>query len=279
MKNTILITGKEIYPMKSLKGKNVVITGAGAGIGKKTAEYLAKEKANLALVDINPESLQSVKDLLEETGVDIRTYTCDLSNPEEIEKTARNILDDCKSVDILINNAGILQGLTALESSYESIRKTLDINLMGVIWMTRQFLPHMIRENNGHIVNISSASGLIGSPRLTDYSASKHGVLGYSDSLRMEMKKYRHKIYVTAVCPYYIKTGMTEGVKTPFYSPMLTAEKVAKGIIKGIKKKKPYVVLPSYARIAAISKIVPADITDWLMQVTRFDNAMETHKH
>ncbi|MBU0994401.1 MAG: SDR family oxidoreductase, partial [Proteobacteria bacterium] len=202
--------------MKSLAGKTVVITGAGSGIGKRMALICAREKANLAILDINEKNLKDTETDIKGLSARVQAYRCDVSRKEDIETAVKAIKKDFQSIDVLINNAGIVNGKSILDSSFEDIKRTIDINLMGVIWMTKCILPEMVNRNNGHIVNIASAAGLLAIPKMADYCATKFAVVGFSDALRMEMKKFGSKgVKVTCVCPSIIDTGMFTGFKAP----------------------------------------------------------------
>ncbi len=261
--------------MKTLAGKNVVITGAAAGIGKEMALLFAREKASLALLDLNAKKLDGLAAPLSSPGVRVNTWVCDVSDPEAVVKTAA-LVQKFFEVDILVNNAGIVTGKSIADSTYEDIRKTIDVNLMGVIWMTRQFMPGMIRRGSGHIVNIASAAGLLAVPRMADYCATKFGIVGFTDSLRMEMHKDGHRdIHVTCVCPSVIDTGMFAGFTAPMFNPILDPVEVAGKIVEGVKKNRAYVKLPAMVKITPLLKFFPAPFGDWLARVTGVTRAMD----
>ena len=261
--------------MKSLADKNIVITGAAAGIGKEMALLFAREKANLALLDLNGKKLTELAKQLTADGVRVKTWVCDISDPKAVEKTS-GLIKKYFDVDILVNNAGIVIGKSIVESTYSDIRKTIDVNLMGLIWMTKQFMPDMIKRGSGHIVNIASAAGLLAVPRMGDYCATKFGIVGFTDSLRMEMFKEGHRnIHVTCVCPSVIDTGMFAGFKAPLFNPILKPTVVAAKIVAGIKKNRTYVKLPAMVKITPLLKFFPAPFGDWLARVTGVTKAMD----
>jgi all-trans-retinol dehydrogenase (NAD+) len=266
--------------MKSLKGKNVVITGAASGIGKEIAVLFAKEKANLAIIDINKQNLEDTKKTLEQFDVNIGAYLCDVSSKNQIEETANTIKNDFNRVDILVNNAGIVTGKTIVDSRYEDIKRTIDVNLIGLIWMTKQFLPEMIDRNDGHIVNMASAMGLQAVPRMADYVATKFAIVGYSDTLRMEMKKYGHKgVKVTIICPSGTDTGMFEGYKPPLLTPLLKQAVVARKVIKAIKKEQTYLKIPFIVKTIPLLKgLFPASFLDIIADVLGLLESMDHFK-
>ncbi len=266
--------------MKSLTDKNIVITGGASGIGKEMVILFAKEKANLAVIDINKQNLEDTRKELEQLNVNVNTYICDVSSREQIEETADLIKKDFNQIDILINNAGIAVGSTILDSTYEQIKKTIDINLMGLIWITKQFLPEMTAQNSGHIVNIASAMGLQAVPKMANYVATKFAIIGYSDTLRIEMKKYGYNgVKVTIVCPSGIDTGMFEGYKPPLLSPLLKPENVAKKIVSAIKKEHTYLKIPFIVKLIPFLKGLPAPILDKTAEILGLYKSMDHLKN
>lgn len=109
---------------------------------------------------------------------------------------------------MLINNAGIVQGKGIMDSDEFMTHKVMIVNVESHFWLIREFLPAMIKKDEGHVVSIASIAGISGGPDLTDYSASKFAAVGLQESFRMEMKRYKRNIQSTTICPYYINTGM-----------------------------------------------------------------------
>jgi short-subunit dehydrogenase len=260
--------------MKSLAQKNILITGAAAGIGREMALLFAKEKASLVLLDINKTKLAATEKEVAALGVKVSSHVCDVSDPKAIEKVVKLVKKDTV-IDILVNNAGIVNGKSIADATYEEIRRTVDINLLGLIWMTKQFLPDMIKRGSGHIVNVASAAGLLAVPRMGDYCATKFGVVGFTDSLRMEMKKFGHNIPITCICPSVIDTGMFQGFVAPMFSPILKPDYVARKVVNAVKKEKTYVKLPAMVIITPLLKALPAGFGDWLARVTGVTKAMD----
>jgi all-trans-retinol dehydrogenase (NAD+) len=125
-------------------------------------------------------------------------------------------------VDILINNAGIVSGKKILDITERDLKKTFDVNAISHVFTVKEFLPEMLKQDKGHIVSIVSVAGIIGVPGLSDYCGSKFAAFGIDESLRLELKNLKSNVTTTCVCPYFINTGMFEGVKTDFpLLPML----------------------------------------------------------
>lgn len=265
--------------MLSFNEQTVVLTGAATGIGRLMALGLAHEKAQLALIDINEFKLKETLDEVKALGSTARAYVCDISNRTDIEKTVGAIKADFGQLDILINNAGIVTGKYVHEMGYDDIKRTLDINFIGGAYLTRLVLPDMMKRNKGFIVNIASAMGLTGVPRMGDYCASKHAIIGFNDSLRMELKKFNYNgIKTLVVCPSAIDTGMFAGYQALFFSPLLKPESVAEKTLEAIKKERPYLKLPFIVRMIPSMKLFPAAIQDILGKLTGLEKSMD-HFH
>lgn len=262
--------------MRSLVGKNIVITGGAAGIGREMAIAFAGEKANVAILDVNEKMLDETVDQLQRRGVEIKGYGCDVSVPQRVEQMAGQVLTDFKVVDVLVNNAGIVVGKPAAEVTYDELRRVVDVNLLGVMWTTRQFIGGMMQRNHGHIVNIASASGLLAVPRLSDYCATKFAVVGYSDTLRMEMKKFGCPgVKVSCICPSVIDTGMFKGFTPPLLNPMLKSRDVARQVVRTVKLERDYLKIPFIVKMIPLLKLLPPSWVDRLVALTGTDRAMD----
>lgn len=262
--------------MRDLAGKNIVITGGAAGIGRQMAIAFAGEKANVAILDINEKMLDETVDQLQRRGVEIKGYGCDVSVPQKVEQVAMQVLTDFKAVDVLVNNAGIVVGKPAADISYDELRRVVDVNLLGVMWTTRQFIGDMMQRNYGHIVNIASASGLLAVPRLSDYCATKFAVVGYSDALRMEMKKFGCPgVKVSCICPSVIDTGMFKGFTLPLLNPMLKSRDVARQVVRTVRRERVYLKIPFMVKMIPFFKLLPASWVDRLVVLTGADRAMD----
>ncbi len=253
--------------MTDLRGKNVLITGAASGIGRRLAHELAREGANLVLWDIAHPELKAVSEELRMKGANVFSYYPDVSNREAVYATARRVLEECGPVDVLINNAGIVTGKPILEASDAEIQRTFDVNALALFWTTRAFLPSMVERDCGHIVTVASAGGLVAAPRLSDYSASKFAAVGFDEALRLELEREGRRIVTTVVCPFYASTGMFEGVRTRcrWLLPILSPEYVAAKIVKAIKRDRRRLVLPRFVYVAPALRLLPTRWFDVLI--------------
>ncbi len=266
--------------MGDFSDKTILVTGAASGIGKGMVCEFAKEGAKLILWDIDEKGLESLSDELKQRNTEVYTYTVDLSQKEQIEKQANQVKKDVGSIDLLINNAGIVSGRSFLDCSEEQIENTMAINIMAPIWISRTFLPDMIKRDQGHIVNIASAAGLIGVSGLADYSASKFALFGFNESLRMEFKKIKSNVKTTVICPYFIDTGLFDGVKTrfSFLLPILKERTVVKKIIAAIKKEKSSLFMPWIVYAVAPLRILPDFVFDCIANVLGINSTMDEFK-
>jgi short-subunit dehydrogenase len=248
--------------MMQLQNKTVLITGGASGIGKILVRLFLERNARVIIWDINEVSIAETIAGFSALG-DIVGYTVDVSNIEAIQNTAKKVRQDFGGIDYLINNAGIIIGKYFHEHTTVDITKTMDINANAPMLITNEFLEGMLAKNAGHICNIASSGGLISNPKMAVYAASKWSLIGWSDSLRLEMKKLKKDIYVTTIMPYYINTGMFDGVKSKL--PILEPEAAALTILKAIIKKKRMVTIPGYLyRFARIGQAVMSiNLFDW----------------
>lgn len=227
----------------SLTNKIVLITGGASGIGKIMARLALERQARVVIWDINQHSIDSTLAELSSAG-DIYGFTVDVVDAAQVQNAASSVKQQIGEVDVLINNAGIVVGKYFHEHSAVDITKTMAINTNAPMLLAQLFLTDMLASNSGHICNIASSAGLIANPKMSVYAASKWAVVGWSDSLRLEMKQLNKAIGITTVMPYYINTGMFDGVKSKL--PILQPEAAALTIIKAIEKNKARITIPGY---------------------------------
>ncbi|MGD6804045.1 SDR family NAD(P)-dependent oxidoreductase [Rossellomorea vietnamensis] len=189
-----------------LKNKNVVITGASGGIGEKIALKAAESGANVVLMARSEDRLKELQKTIESRyKVKAFIHSVDVSRFDSIPSVFQSIYREVENVDVLVNNAGYGIFDEADQASFEDIKGMFDVNVLGLIACTKHVLPIMKKRNSGHIINIASQAGKLATPKSSAYSASKHAVLGYTNSLRMEASS--SNIYVMAVNPGPIATN------------------------------------------------------------------------
>ena len=244
---------------------NVLITGGASGIGKIMGRIALEKGASCLIIwDINPQNITAAVKELGQYGK-VRGYIVDVSSNELVTEGYNKVINECGAVDILINCAGIVTSNKTFDqiSSDEMIR-TMNINTLAPMFVTRVMLPGMIRRNRGHICNIASAGGMLSNPKMSVYAASKWGAIGWSDSVRIELQDMKSDVHVTTVAPYYINTGMFDGVKSRII-PILKPEYVAKRIIRAIERNKSFRGIPfGFHFIRFWQFILPTKMFDWL---------------
>ena len=230
--------------MSKFKEKIVLITGGASGIGKLMGEISLKKGASaLVIWDINQQSIDAAAVELKEFGK-VYGYRVDVSNYNMVAECYAKVRNEVGNVDILINSAGIITSNKTFDlCSADEIDRTMMVNAIAPMYVARQMLPDMISRNSGHICNIASAAGMIANPRMSVYVASKWAVIGWSESMRIELKQQRSDVHVTTVAPYYINTGMFDGVKSPIL-PILEPEATARTIIRAIERNKDFKGIP-----------------------------------
>jgi all-trans-retinol dehydrogenase (NAD+) len=228
-----------------LLDKTAVITGGATGIGLATARRLLHEGCKVTIWDIDPPSLDKALAELSPSGK-VFGYACDVTDKDRVYQLAGQAAADMGRVDILVNNAGIVYGGMFLEQDDEKWEKTIQVNLTALMYTTRAFLPGMYERDSGHIVNLSSASGMIGVPGLAVYSATKWAVWGFTESLRMEAHLLGRKgVRYSSVHPSYIRTGLFAGAKLGFPGSLIVPlvknhDVIAKAIVVACLQKGRY---------------------------------------
>lgn len=244
---------------KDIKGDIVLITGGGSGIGRLLAQKLSQLGAIIVTVDVNKNGNDETVRSIVKAGGEAHSYICDLSDREEIYKTAKKISDDIGIVTILVNNAGIVSGSDLLQTKDEKIELTYKVNVLSHFWTIKSFLPNMIVQKKGHIVNMASLAAHMGIPKLIDYCSSKAAAAMLDESLRHELVRQGHNEYVktTVICPYFINTGMFDGVQSKVI-PILDPDYVAERTKDAILTNEEVVVLPRWiAALMALKCFLP----------------------
>jgi all-trans-retinol dehydrogenase (NAD+) len=195
-----------------------------------------------------------------------------------VDTAARQLLSETGEVDVLVNNAGIVTGAPLLDLSDEMIEATFRVNVLPLYWVTKAFLPQMVARQRGHVVTVASAAGLLGVPRQTDYSASKHAAVGFDESLRVELARLAPSIQTTVVCPFYIDTGMFAGARTRFprLLPVLRPEDVARQIARAIERDRRRLIMPPLVRLVPALRVLPVPVFDKVMDFFGVNVSMDT---
>lgn len=249
------------------KNKTVLITGGCSGIGKIMGrKSLQKGCQNLIIWDINEEGLANTKNEFTRLGGEVFIFKVDVSKLDDIKINAQRVRTEVGAVDILINNAGIVVGKYFHAHTHEQIDKSMLINAVSPMHITLEFLPGMIAKNSGAICNIASSAGLISNPRMSVYAASKWAAIGWGDSVRLEMDQLKKNISVTTIMPFFINTGMFDGVKSKVL-PILEPEKTSDRIIKAIENETKMLAMPLPFWLIRFSQgVLSISAFDWVMK-------------
>ena len=243
---------------------NVLITGGASGIGKIMGRMALEKGAKCFIIwDINLVGIEATRKELSKYGK-VKGYVVDVSNNEIVNVAYRKTVEDCGEIDILINCAGIItSNKTFDQQTPEEIVKTMSINTIAPMFVARAMLPDMLKRNRGHVCTIASAGGMISNPKMSVYAASKWGVIGWSDSVRIELQEMKSDVHFTTVAPYYINTGMFVGVKSRII-PILKPEYVAKRVIRAIERNKAFRGIPfGFHFIRFWQAILPTRVFDF----------------
>lgn len=231
--------------------KNVWITGASSGIGEQLAYSCVKRGASVILSSRDKFKLENVQKKCKDLGGECLVYPMDLSDKQQVAEVADEVIDQVKTIDLLINNGGVSQRSTAVETSQEVERKIIETNFFGAVTLTKKVLPIMLKNGGGHIAVTSSITGKFGFKLRSSYAASKHALHGYFESLRLELAD--NNISITIACPGFIKTEISksalskDGLKHEKMDEGqqggMSAETCSERYIKAIEKNKKEVLI------------------------------------
>ncbi len=224
-----------------IRGKIVTITGASGGLGEQIARHAAKSGARLVLIARSLDKLENIrKELMADFNCEVHVYTLDVSDRNAVEQTFARIKTEVGDTDVLVNNAGFGIFEKVLDASLDDTESMINTNVVGLIACTKMVLPAMVEKRSGHIINIASQAGKMATPKSSVYSATKHAVLGFTNSLRMEM--HTENVFVTSVNPGPIKTNFfniadkegtyIKNIERLMIDPVKLAEKITNVMLK-----------------------------------------------
>src|SRR5215212_1663837 len=256
----------------NLRGRTVLVTGAGSGIGHETALLAARRGADLVICDVDEARLAEVERAARHNGAGVLARRVDVASRDQMRDFAETVHAQTDGIDLLVNNAGVGLGAGFLETELEDWDWIVAVNVLGVVHGCHFFVPRMVeRGAGGHVVNLSSMAGFFASPSLTAYTATKFAVLGLSEALRQELRP--HGIGVTAICPGMINTPITrsaparglladpaarERVVSLYRRRNYGADRVARNILRAVDRDRTVSPVAAEAWIAyAIKRISP----------------------
>jgi len=267
----------KVATVPHFSGLRVLITGAGTGLGALMAEKLAAEGAEVIVTARREAEAETVCNRIAAASGKAHPMTLDVSDLNAIAGFPERVHEAVGTIDGLINNAGVVFGGPFEQVAIEDHLNTYQVNIIGLVAMTHAFMADLLSSRRAHLVNIASASAYVALPYGSTYASSKWAVLGFSDSLRVELRERGfNDVRVTTVCPSYISTGMFEGVRAPLLAPMLTPEKVADAILRAMRKGRPLVRLPAIVRWLDLFKgCLPLAVWDRVARATGVSTSME----
>ena len=258
---------------RELRGSEVFITGAASGIGRATALQAAAEGARVHLTDVNADLLKDTSEEIRAAGGSVGfSEALDIADYDAVRSMAKRLTDQYGAMDVVMNIAGISAWGTVRSLEHDTWRAMVEVNLMGPIHVIEELVPPMIEAGRGgHLVNVSSAAGIIGMPWHAAYSASKFGLRGVSEVLRFDLR--RHRIGVSLVCPGAVATPLTETIQLAgvdkssrrfaqlqahFRKGATSPEEAAAAIIRGVRRNKYWVYTSNDIRVIhAVQRYLP----------------------
>jgi short-subunit dehydrogenase len=264
-------------------GKTVVITGGSRGLGLELARTFADEGANIALLARDREQLAEAEREIRHTGVRVVTISCDVTKQEEVQSAIDTVVAQLGGVDVLVNNAGIIQVGPFEHMQLQDFTDAMNTHFWGTLYLVQAVVPHMKRQHSGRIVNIASIGGKIAVPHMLPYVASKFALVGLSEGLRAELAK--EHIYVTTVSPGLMRTGSHVNAlfkgqhkkefalfslanASPAFS--VSSDRAARQIIDACRYGVAELVIGPQARLACLIKgVVPAFVSGALSLADR----------
>jgi short-subunit dehydrogenase len=265
-------------PRYNLGGKVVLLTGGSRGLGLELARVLARKGARLALLARDEEELARARDELRAGGAEVEIFDCDVRFQDQVQRTVREVVERFGPVDVLINNAGIIQVGPEETMRVSDYQEAMDTHFFGPLFLVQTVLPEMRRRRSGRIVNISSVGGKIPTPHLLPYVASKFALVGWSEGLHAEVR--RDGVIVTTVCPGLMRTGSPRHVAVkgrheveyawfkvldslPYLS--MSSGAAAQAIVRGLELGTPELILTARARTGARLQGVAPGLVSELM--------------
>ncbi len=257
--------------MSNLQNKVVLITGASSGFGQESALLFARAGCKVVLAARRLERLQNLAAKIQSLGGEAMVIPLDIVDPAEVESMVQSTLDLYGQIDILFNNAGIGRVDWFENHSIErDINLLVQVNLIALMQVTRMVLPHMLKRGEGHIINMVSVAGLIASPLLTSYAASKHGARAFTDALRREVAPLGIKVSGIYPGPAATEFGLHIGSSNAYSSirknlkSRLSSEYVAGRVLDVAKRPRRSLIIPWWFRILTTFDLLFPVVVDWI---------------
>ncbi|OQQ30256.1 acetoin dehydrogenase [Prescottella equi] len=260
----------------------VAVTGAGSGIGRELALRLAQSGASLALADVDSAALDVTAETCRRIGADVATTALDVIDRTAVAAFATDTVGRFGGVDVIVNNAGVLFSGNVVDADYADLEHVVNVDFWGVVNGTKEFLPHILKSERGHIVNLSSAFGLMAAPGYSAYNAAKFAVRGFTESLRQEMESAGHRVKVTCVYPGGVRTPIARtariaagvdhaDVVASFEQRIARTDPAdaARTILRGVERGRPRVLVGPDARVVDVVTRILGPGYQWLLPAAK----------
>ncbi len=251
--------------MTDLHNARVLVTGAASGIGREIALAAAAKGARIIAWDLDDAGLVTLSGELRSRGTEVHTDVVDVTDREAIYRSAASVERALGGVDVLVLNAGIVDGATVLDGSDEMLERVMAVNVLALFWCAKAFVPGMVERGHGHVVTIASITSLVPTPGMATYTVSKHAAYGFGETLRTELRSEAPGVHTSVVMPFFISTGMFAGagtIKLPFFNKHLEPAEVGHRVIAAVEGNHERVIMPGIGVIAQALRALPPGIYD-----------------
>lgn len=251
--------------MTDLQNARMLVTGAAGGIGREMALAAAEKGARIIAWDMDEAGLLRLSGDLRARGAEVHTFAVDVTDREAIYRTAASVEDAVGGIDVLVLNAGIVDGTTILEGSDEMLERVMGVNVLALFWCAKAFVPGMVERGHGHVVTIASITSLVPTPGMATYTVSKHAAYGFAETLRTELRSQAPGIHTSVVMPFFISTGMFAGagtIKLPFFNKHLEPVEVGERVVAAIEGNHERVIMPGIGVLTQALRALPPSIYD-----------------
>jgi hypothetical protein len=247
-----------------------IITGASSGIGRAAALAFAREGARLVLASRNPEQLRLTGAAVCAAGAEVLEIPTDVTDEASVGRLVCETLARFGRIDIVVCNAGVYHRSAVRDLALADIERCMAVNFYGTVYLIRAVLPHLLAQRSGHIVAVTSVDGKKGLPPDAAYVASKFAATGFMDVLRQELRGTG--VYASTVLPGRVETPMMEGLEVPPASPKISAERVARAIVRAVRQRRREIVVPfSGPKALIVLGSIWAGAGDWLVRVLKLE--------
>lgn len=263
-----------------LVGQIAAVTGGARGIGRATAAALLRAGLRVAIGDVDASLAERTAAELSASGGVVRAYPLDVTDPESVRAFVDAVESDLGPIDVFDNNAGIMPIGPFLDESPESIRRQVEINVMGVVNGAKEILPRFVERRRGHLINIASVAGKGGFPGGATYCGTKHFVVGFSESLRGEMRLADVPVEISCVMPAIVQTELATGLRPARGIKNITPEDVADAIVETLRHPRFDVFVPRSAGVAnRVVSVLPRRGREGLMRALKADQSLIAADH